>query len=204
MERVTDPCASRKTIPAVAATPFASTVTPVMFTVTGFVFWPRIAMITPRPSRRFGWAAAICFAPTWRGSIVTWSAPAPLRVRSLLIVRTLVPGVPGPSAYVPGQIEIVSPACAARIALRIRRKSGAGQVSLCLPTVRVDGAFVALPAVGLVSFGPGFACFGVCAAADNVGSANAATSATSSLRPILLSPRERPRTTRSTPRLRGV
>ena len=105
------------TMPAVAATPLASTVTPEMFTVTGSVLLPITAMITPLPSRRSGSSAAIRLSPTWRGSIVTRSAPAPRSVRFLLIVSTDVPCSPGPSAYVPGQIEMVSPA--ARVANRV-------------------------------------------------------------------------------------
>ena len=70
-------------MPAVAATPFASTVTPEMFTVTGLFLPPITATITPRPSRRSGLSAAIRFSPTDLGSIVTWSAPAPRSVKSL-------------------------------------------------------------------------------------------------------------------------
>src|SRR5689334_1577499 len=132
-------------MPAVRATPFPSSVTPEMFTVTGSVLLPTAATITPRPSRRSGSSAAMRLSSTRRGSIVTRSAPAPRSVRSLLMISTEVPGVPGPSAYVPGQIEIVSPGAASRIASRILRYPGLGQLSLCLPTTSVDGALLTSP-----------------------------------------------------------
>ena len=95
------------------------TVNVVMLTVTGLFFPPITAMITPRPSRRSGSSAAIRFSPTDVGSIVTWSAPAPRRFRSLWIVSADVPGVPAPSAYVPGQMAIVSREAPAQFRVRV-------------------------------------------------------------------------------------
>src|SRR5262249_60989756 len=53
-ERSSEPCASRNTTPAVASTPWASTVTPEMRTVIGSRTLPMAAMMTPRPLRMSG------------------------------------------------------------------------------------------------------------------------------------------------------
>ena len=46
--RRSEPCASRNTTPALAATPLPSTVTPEMSTVTGMAGVPTAVMMLPR------------------------------------------------------------------------------------------------------------------------------------------------------------
>src|SRR5882672_8307288 len=109
-------------MPASAQTLPEVTVTPEMSTSISLVSVDpsdcRETVITlPPPSRRYGWVPANV-PPVWTGSMVTLSAPAPLILSGLLIVRPFIaPAATGlevlftgvdDSWYTPGHTTMVS------------------------------------------------------------------------------------------------
>src|SRR5919112_3186080 len=88
---------------------------------------PTAERIPPTPSR-ISWSRGALRPPAGgRGVMRTRSAPAPRSARLFVIVSALVPTPPEPSAYVPGQIAIVSPGVARSIASWILANGAAGQ-----------------------------------------------------------------------------
>ena len=94
--------------------------------MTGSAAPPRTATTSPTPLR-MSWLASMSVLELSFGRIDTRLAPAPFSVRLFVIVTALLPAVPGPSRYVPGQMAIVSPAAAASTAACTLVNCAAGQ-----------------------------------------------------------------------------
>src|SRR4051794_5298023 len=111
-----------------------------MSTLIGWVGVPTIETMSPSPLRRSDTPASRMLPPATDeafGVMLTRSAPAPLSVSGLVIVSAFVPGEPGPSAYAPLQMTIVSPATAASTAACTDVYAAAGQSALSSSTVSV-------------------------------------------------------------------